>query len=351
MKKNYIVFHGYDTNSAGVWYFSAEKGEFHTGKPCKGFGAVRYAEGSVYTGELYYDGKDFHKIGLGQQDFTHSTIGKTDERIHEKKYKFVGRYDYRKTDWIYGNGVLYYTDVNGKPSHFRKGFFKGLEKIKEYQGEFDYGTLLDGYAKDMEFDYDETAAYRQSVLTGAIAACKDCKTIDALFIGDSYFGLSDDPEYSGKHTFSATFPKSYVNCGINGSKFCDWHNYILRLADVPQPKQIFINLGFNDLHGGKSVKQTFSDYRKLLTQLRNYFPQAKICLLQVVHAPNFPVYYDRENELNALTENTAKKWNVETIDWNGGIAASGENCFHADGIHPNECGYGILFGILNRFLI
>ena len=73
--KNYKVFDAYKTNSAGVWYFVPDGGVFKKGKPCKGFGAIKYAEGSVYTGDIFYDGKNFNKKGYGQQDFTKSNIG------------------------------------------------------------------------------------------------------------------------------------------------------------------------------------------------------------------------------------------------------------------------------------
>lgn len=62
----------------------------------------------------------------------------------------MGAFDYRKTDWIYGNGVMYFVDENGEPQYFIKGFFSGLDKIGEWQGEFDYATLLNDYTRDME---------------------------------------------------------------------------------------------------------------------------------------------------------------------------------------------------------
>ena len=56
MKKNYVIFDPYYTNREGAWYFSPDEGEFCQGKACYGFGSVKYFDGSVYIGELYYDG-------------------------------------------------------------------------------------------------------------------------------------------------------------------------------------------------------------------------------------------------------------------------------------------------------
>ena len=62
MNKNILIIENFKTNSAGIWYFVPE-GVFKMGKPCKGFGSIKYVEGSVYSGDIYYDGKNFEKLG------------------------------------------------------------------------------------------------------------------------------------------------------------------------------------------------------------------------------------------------------------------------------------------------
>lgn len=348
--KNYKVFDAYKTHSVGVWYFVPDAGEFRRGKPCKGFGCIKYAEGSVYTGDLFYDGKSFNKLGYGQQDFSRSEIGKTVPALGEKKHLFVGRYDYRKTDWIYGNGVLYYTYENGNPSHFRKGFFRGLDKIKEYQGEFDDRTLLNGYTPEMEFDYDENAGVleaRRKVISCDIAAAQSPYT---LFVGDSYFELFSDPELARKNVFRQFFDGHYVNAGICGSTFSDWLKWADIFEGVPAPEKIVINLGFNDLHTGASVAKIYSDFNKFMTVLRGYFPATKIYLIGVVHAPNCANFAEKENEFNWKIAQNAERNGVTVGGWNGLIEQSGENCFHSDAIHPNEYGYGLFARFLNELL-
>ena len=143
---NIKVKKAFKLDEVGIQFFVPNNmALYKSGKPCHGFGQIKYGEGSVYIGEVYFDGKEFHKLGYGRQDFTYSLIGNVDSIINEKIYLFVGEFDYRKTNWIYGNGVLYYRDLEGKPSRFVKGFFSCLNKTDEYKGEFDYSLLIDGY--------------------------------------------------------------------------------------------------------------------------------------------------------------------------------------------------------------
>ena len=348
--KNYKVFDGYKTNSAGVWYFCPANGAFEEGKPCKGFGCIKYAEGSLYTGEIYYDGKNFNKIGYGQQDFTRSGIGDTVPALGEKKYKFVGCYDYRKTDWIYGNGVLYYTDKKGRPTHFKKGFFKGLDKVGEYDGEFDYAALLDGYTRDMEFDYDENAGAIEARWRVILSDISKVKPPYTLFIGDSFFELFGSGDVAGNNTFDKYFAEHCANAGICGSTFSNWLEWSDSLKGVPAPEKIVINLGFNDLHTGASIAKVCADFEKLTGILKGFFPQVKIYLIGVVHAPNCANYLEKENKYNAKIQKSAKKNGVIFAEWSSLIENSGQNCFHTDAIHPGEYGYGLFARFLKELL-
>ena len=349
MKSKCKFFDAYKTNSNGVWFFVPD-GEFKKGKPCKGFGCIKYSEGSVYMGDVYYDGDDYHKLGYGQQDFSKSEIGALDEFINEKKYKFVGKFDYRKNNWIYGNGVLYYTDSAGNPTHFVKGFFSWLDKIGDYAGEFDYSSLLDGYTADMEFDYDYSTLHRNNVFKEALEKSKTIDGIDVLFIGDSYFELMGDPDFCGERSFEKIFPDNCLNVGICGSTFFRWHTYITQLTGLKQPKKIIINLGFNDLHNAESAKKVGEDCKKLVKILNEMFPASSIYLVQVLHSPNHKEYSEAENELNRLTSAMSGKLKITVGDWNKLVKDSGKNCFHQDGVHPNADGYEIFYGFIKKLL-
>ena len=153
-----MLFPAFERFSDGVQYFFPQDGEaYAAGKPCKGFGSVRYAEGSLYCGDLYFDGKAYNKLGYGRQDFMLSEIGVLNERNKVRKAFFLGAFDYRKTDWIYGNGALFFVDEQNKPVHFMKGFFEGLNKVADYEGAFDYARLPAGFTPEMECEFDDRA--------------------------------------------------------------------------------------------------------------------------------------------------------------------------------------------------
>ena len=348
MNKNILIFENFKTNSAGIWYFVPE-GVFKMGKPCKGFGSIKYVEGSVYSGDIYYDGKNFEKLGYGQQDFTLSTLSSCGAVSSDVLYKYVGKFDYRKTDWIYGNGVMYYKGADGKPTHFRKAFFSGLSVIGEYRGEFKE-PLLEGYTPEMEFFCDWKNMNAETTIKRVCERYTNAENADVLFIGDSYFELAEAQDYAGGNKFSAFFPESYANAGIGGSTFGDWLGYLPRLKGLPQFKKIVVNLGFNDLHSTGSDEKTVYHYTEFLKLTKKIFPKAQIYIIKTVHAPNFSEHKGLEDAFNEALENSAERFGVKVVDWNGLIAESGESCFHSDGVHPNEHGYGIFREFLKSFL-
>lgn len=347
-KKHYQVFDEYKTNSVGVWYFVSED-EWHKGKPCYGFGSIKYHEGSIYTGDIYYTGKSFEKIGMGQQDFRLSSMGEPVEGLSEKRYKYVGEYDYRKTDWIYGNGVLYYTDLDGNPSHFTKGFFAGINKIGAWKGKFDPSILIDGYSLDMEVDYDENEIKLKHKVQEVLDSGK--QNISTLFIGDSYFEFYKKNDFAGKYIFDNVFPENFVNIGIGGSTFADWLKYFPSIIKIPTPETIVLNLGFNDVHNESvSVRKVYLNYLHFLRNLRSIYPNSIIYLIESVQAPAFPNYYDKEHRWNALIRSTASKYNVKIISYIDELNESNKNCFHSDAVHLNENGYEYLTALLQRTL-
>ena len=336
---NYIIFDEYKTNRPGAWYFVPDEGVFVKGVPCHGFGAVKYVEGSVYVGELYYDGEKFNKIGNGQQDFCRSTLGRKSIHSGLRHSKYVGAFDYRKTDWIYGNGVMYFVDENGEPQYFIKGFFSGFDKIGEWQGEFDYATLLNNYTRDMELAA-EPGDFAADWVRECVAPWRD-KHADVLFVGDSYFELGNVADYAGVNLFGKVFPQGYVNIGVGGSKFSDWLNWIDGASGMASPKKIVLNLGFNDIHSNMEPATVYKNYTEMVEKLRQYFGSPEIYLVQVVHSPKYAEMYKQECDFNNMTASTASTLGVKLIDWNDKIVASKQDCFHFDRLHPNEHGYAL----------
>lgn len=339
MEQNLIIFPAFKTNSEGIWYFVPQDSSFCKGIACKGFGVIRYDEGSVYTGEIFYDGVDFHKQGYGQQDFSRSHIGQPDPILGEKIDKFVGYFDYRKNGWIYGNGILYYTYIDGRPSHFRKGWYYGLKKKGKFRGKSDKIKILDGYSTKDEFDYDPDAVYQKKMLDYVCKQAEQMPEMEVLFIGDSYFAFMQEKRYAGRYTFQRIFPDTYCNLGIGGTCFFDWLSYTGRLTTFPAPRKILINLGFNDLHDGNKTKKVMKDCEKFLSQLKCTFPTAKIYILKIIHCPKFSRFRDQEDKWNSILDQNASAWEVIVGDCNTSIAENYYNCFSEDKIHLNEEGY------------
>ena len=347
--KNMIIFENYKTRTPGVWYFIPNNlDDYKKKKPTHGFGVIKYAEGSVYTGEIYFDGKNYNKLGFGQQEFTSSFLGEVDSNINERKYLYVGSYDYRKTDWIYGNGVLYYKDLDGKPSRFIKGFFCGLDLLKPYTKEFDYSCLIDGYTREMESNYNP----RKELFKNEKKYYELVEDLDTLFVGDSYFEFWYNEQFADISFKKAFDLKRVLNVGLGGTKFVDWFEYIPLLSDIKEPKNIVVNLGFNDLHSNYSPNKVFNDFKKFLKMFKELFPNSNYYFLNVVHAPGFTAYYARENELNKLIERYAKKNGLTIIHNSEAIAnkQQEEHCFDMDDCHLNPTGYIIMKNLIKEIV-
>lgn len=329
----YKIFDNFAKQTSGIHFFAPDNAaDFEKNKPTAGFGSLKYNDGSVYVGGVYFDGKNYHKQGFGKQDWQITSFGGSADTT-VKRVTFIGGFDYVKTGWIYGNGVMYYVDGQGKPARFIKGFFHNVEPIGEYRGVFDYSSLMPGYTADMEYFTTE----RNAMFSAEIG--KYVEGFENLFIGDSYFELWMNGEYANPTFYESYDVNKNLNIGIGGSTFLDWAVYADRLKGLSEPKRIFINLGINDFHCGKSAESVFDDIKVLLSKLRSIMPKSKIYVLSVVHAPNF--LYCRENEIrwNKLLAENAETLGVRVIDISPDV---NDGFFYKDKLHPNAEGYRVI---------
>ncbi len=334
------VFDAFKTDSAGVQYFIPQDDTaYEQGKPCFGFGMVRYWEGSIYSGDIYFDGKEYNKLGYGRQEFMRSLIGGVDAWRPVRKAFYVGEFDYRKTDWMYGNGVMYYVDLENRPVCFVKGHFEGDHLLGEWEGEFDYSNLSLGYTKEMEQSFD---GWLDS-LADHLKRAEKITSLENLWIGDSYFDLYTSEEYSGA-SFYPNFPQTInLNIGIGGTKFSDWLRYLPDIEGLKLscPKRIFLNLGFNDIHSRHTPETILSNAKTLTAWLHAQFPEAKIYLNNIVKCPLYPEFYGLEEQTNALILANAEDMGVEIVDMRSLIEARSNegHSFAPDNIHLNPFGY------------
>ena len=86
-----VIFDAFKKNSVGVWLFCPDKPSLYgKKKPCYGFGQIKYLEGSVYTGRIFFDGKNYLKKGKGQQDFIASCLGQLNRITGENYISLLG---------------------------------------------------------------------------------------------------------------------------------------------------------------------------------------------------------------------------------------------------------------------
>ncbi len=334
-------FPEYKCFGIGVQVFAPEDpGAFERGDACKGFGMIRYQDGSVFYGDVCFDGTRYHRIGFGRQDFLLSHLGVFNPEHKVRRAFYIGQFDYRKTDWIYGNGAMFYVDADNKPAYFVKGFYEGEYIFREYQGDFDSSILPNGFTVDMEAFFDPFS----DVLQQKMRAISGVKKLENLFIGDSYFELWNNPAYA-ERTFYEIYQNEYnLNLGVGGTCFCNWLRFVPAVKTLPEPKRIFLNLGFNDIHRHQPIDSVFANFIQLMTILQNEFPNSEYYLLNVVQCPRLPEMAEIEEEFNSMTLASAKKYRLKIIDMRSAIQAVGgtEKAFVADNLHLNPIGYSAM---------
>lgn len=326
------------TKDNGMYYFISEK-PFDAHKKQRGFGKIEYYEGSIYEGDLYYDGGSFYKMGFGEQEFSHSVISSGDFGATSslKLFKFVGFFDCKKCDWMYGNGIVYFTDENGAPKAFIKGFFNRTVKISEWKGKFSEKDLLDGFTPDMEISQQPSIKFTDKAAVYA-EKFKDIKECDFLVFGDSWTDFWQDTQNKNGGTFYDDI-KIYakgvlsVNVGIGGTKYCDWFDLIYDIVIPYRPKKIFVHLGGNDLAAKFGVKKTFANFIRIAKSLKKALPETKFYVSAVCPILDYNSY-DEETKLNEYTE----KYCAE----NGLFFVKTDSVFKKDGkVMPNVLDYFI----------
>lgn len=129
----------------------------------------KFNETDIYEGQGLFDSQknEWLRIGLGKE-----TWGGQEERgggydsfedgLYEGKKVFLdmylGSYDSKNHDWMYGNGVWCYKYDDGTPACFIKGFWEGEKFIKNWDGDFSRNlNVPDKYlnAPEKELDMEE----------------------------------------------------------------------------------------------------------------------------------------------------------------------------------------------------
>lgn len=322
-----MIFDAFFTKSAGCWVYNQDEEKFIKGKKSHGYGIIKYPEGSIYYGDIYYDGENFNKLGKGFQDFSYSGIRYDLRKFSIQRYLYSGEYDYRKTDWIYGKGILYYLDDENKPLAHVPGIYSGLEKIDE-----------------AEVDEEVIEEFKNTPTT--LPALSFASYIGEhinpkyMLIGDSYFDLFDNIDFAGDYKLE-NLHKDILNLGVCGYTYPEFIPLLDSMKKVQSVQQIYVNLGFNDLHKSRTKDEVFKDAKVVLKFLKTTFKDAKIGVLSVVSSPIFKNFLEEETSYNKLIEEYCQKQNFEFIDMREKMEEidKEKGAFHMDNIHPNSNGY------------
>lgn len=338
-----LTFDSADNANAMPMDFSFESADGVLRDGQVGFGSVRYAEGSVYTGSLIYVNGCYEKYGFGEQNFTFSCMSAADFNapVTLVPYKFVGFYDYRVTEWILGNGVMYFKDAYGNPAAFIKGYFYAPDVRGNWRGKFTPELLLPGFTPDMEIKPFPPHYHRSEQLLNELSDGAKCNTV---LIGDSWFEFYHTV-YPQK--FNAdTAGKSVLDIGIGGSTYKQWNKYFLdNLLNKIEFERVIINLGFNDIHSHESPSAVANAAKKTVQAIRNHNADAQIYVLSISPSIHFKGFLSLEKRANDLLKRLCMQSRATYIDTVSLFMPDGEyvdgfdGLFVSDGLHLNLTGY------------
>lgn len=161
---------------------------------------------------------------------------------------------------------------------------------------------------------------------------------DVIFLGDS---ITDECEWA-----ELLGNLNIKNRGISG----DTTERILnRLDEIVEskPKQIFLMVGINDfINSGKSVQQTFEDYKNILLALRDKTPNTEVFIQSTLPVNkkilNFSEINQKVVKLNIFLQEIAKELSFKYIDLFSHLSDSQNQLdarYTLDGVHLNGQAY------------
>ncbi len=347
-----------DLNKVGMrWFEPLNNAEFKIGVFCKGIGEEKYAEGSVYIGEMEYDGKNFYKQGHGRQYFAQSTFsegtafGGPEGSV---TLLYEGDFDHSKSDWFYGNGIFYFTRRDGTPLAIAHKFFKGVGYYEDWKGNFNENRLFPGFTADMNVELTNPFSHKFKEYIKEYSQ-KNFPQYEFVFFGDSWMDYWRNHNNVYPPLYGSEFEQdkgemSAVNVGVAGTKFSDWDNDVLDNLVLKFNGDVYvINLGFNDLHFGYEVKEVLKECIRVINKILTFNKKSKIYLCSLTHCTPFTDYWKRESELNGEFKKLSKKIpNVKYLSTgelflnkNGEPIKNMDDYCIADRLHLNRKGYDV----------
>lgn len=288
----------------GVYWFEGEMSGFpEVKKGQQGRGYIVYPDKSTYEGGIYYTSEgEWIRYGEGTQNFFYTTFtgASAGGEASDKIYYYVGEFDGRNYSWMYGNGVMYFSDISGNPTGYIKGTWNGMSRIGEWSGEWKEEYLLDKWKSLKEIDWKHEF-FRK--LEGYIEAESDKDmTGKTLLLGTSTF----EYWYTSKEDLSPEYDS--INFGVGGSTAKWWNENAELLKGVKGcPEQILLFIGGNDVASSYSTEDIVAWSQSFIGKLKEYFPQSKIVFVSLQTALIRWNQREQVKEVNAAV----KSW-IET---------------------------------------
>lgn len=287
------------TNGEGIhWYKGLMSGFPGVAVAQYGEGFIKFGDGSTYEGDLYVkNANEFLRVGQGTQDFTKcTTLSSADFGANHdaKLVKYVGSFDGINYGWMYGNGVVYFNDLNGNPKGYIKGFWNGTTRMGDWNGEWKEDNLLEEYRSTLELEYKDVFERK---LEAYVEANKEVDmTNKTLLLGTSWFEF-------WRTSYNDLLPVlDSVNFGIGGSGPIFWHQNIHHLEGLKNaPENIFYMIGGNDMASrGETVDDSLNKTKIIIDDLKELFPESNIYIVSFGPSPI------RWNLINSVIEGNGK---------------------------------------------
>ena len=179
---------------------------------------------------------------------------------------------------------------------------------------------------------------------------KRTSTIDDnfVFLGDSITnGYNLDEYYPGYPT---------VKSGVNGYKTQDILNNMNKMVYIYNPSKVFLLIGINDIHSGKSKEYIINNIEKIIDNIKENRKNAKI-YVESIYPVNSKMRSNSKNdftiEVNKAIKKLCKEKNIVYInihdlltDNNGDLKKK----YTTDGLHLSEDGYKVVTKEITKYL-
>lgn len=257
----------------GVYWFTGEMSGFpELRRDQHGSGKIVYDDGSVYEGEIYYtaDGQ-YLRFGEGMQNFFNTTFtgASAGGSAADKIFCYVGSFDAVRYSWMYGNGVMCFSNAAGEPTGYIRGTWNGMIRVGPYTGEWSQDKLPEAWRSAPELSYTDTYS---ALFEGYMEQYGDTDmTGKLLMLGDSQF--SREMFSQAEELFADEFDA--VNIAIGGTT-SDWWTSKLDQLILNEPEYILVHVGGNDIRVGDAREAAVADTKALMDALAQKYPNAKL---------------------------------------------------------------------------